>query len=129
MAEQRKPLYVRLPAPTAKKLDHVAVELGISKQDLVADLVEQRLPFPGGGTRRVVVETADDSLAVGRAEFFPAEPMEVLTAAEAAELLRTDEATVITMAEDSTIPGRKIGDNWRFTRAALLRWLGADEEE
>jgi excisionase family DNA binding protein len=129
MAEQRKPLYVRLPAPTAKKLDHVAVELGISKQDLVADLVEQRLPFPGGGTRRLVVETADDSLAVGRAEFFPAEPMEVLTAAEAAELLRTDEATVITMTEDSTIPGRKIGDNWRFTRAALLRWLGADEEE
>ena len=129
MTDQRKPLYVRLPAPTAKKLDHVAVELGMSKQDLVADLVEQRLPFPGGGTRRVVVETADDSLAVGRAEFFPAGPDEVLTTAEAADLLRTDPATVSVMAEDGTLPGRKLGDDWRFTRSALLRWLGAEEEE
>jgi excisionase family DNA binding protein len=129
MAAQRKPLYVRLPEPTAKKLDHVAVELGMSKQDLVADLVEQRLPFPGAGTRRVVVETADDSLSVGRAEFFPAEPVEVLTAAEAADLLRSDEATVIAMAEEGTVPGRKIGDDWRFTRSAILRWLGSEEEE
>jgi excisionase family DNA binding protein len=125
----RKPLFVRLPAPTAKKLDHVAVELGMSKQDLVADLVEQRLPFPGASTRRVVVETADDTLAVGRAEFFPAELAEVLTIAEAADLLRTDEATVTSMAEEGKLPGRKLGDDWRFTRSALLRWLSLEEEE
>jgi excisionase family DNA binding protein len=127
MPEQRKPLYVRLPAPTAKKLDHLAVELGMSKQDLVANLVDEQLPH--GGTRRVVVETADDSMAVGRAAFFPAEPIEVLTAAEAGELLRSDEATVIAMAKDGTLPGRKLGDDWRFTRSAILRWLSRDEEE
>ena len=124
---ERKPLYVRLPAPTAKKLDRVAVELGMSKQDLVADLVEQRLP--GGGSRRVVVETADDTLSVGRAAFFPRELPDVLTSDDAAELLRTDAATVIAMAENGTLPGRKVGDDWRFARAAVLRWLEGDEEE
>ena len=124
---EKKPLFVRLPAPTAKKLDRFAVELGMSKQDLVADLAERRLPH--AGSRRVVVETADDSLAVGRAEFFPAEPTEVLTTAEAADLLRTDEATVRQMAEEGNLPGRKVGDDWRFTRAAILRWLGGEEEE
>src|SRR4051794_16412456 len=108
---ERKPLFVRLPAPTAKKLDHFAVELGMSKQDVVADLVER------GG------------LTVGRHAFFPHDTAEVLTTAEAAELLRSDEATVTSMADDGTLPGRKVGDEWRFTRAAILRWLGADEEE
>jgi excisionase family DNA binding protein len=125
--EERKPLYVRLPAPTAKKLDRFAVELGISKQDLVADLVERRLP--SAGSRRVVVETADDTLSVGRAAFFPREAPEVLTVDEAAELLRSDAATVKSMAQEGTLPGRKVGDEWRFTRLALLRWLGGEQEE
>jgi excisionase family DNA binding protein len=125
---ERKPLYVRLPTPTAQKLDRAAVELGMSKQDLVAGLVEDRLP--GAGSRRVVVETADDTLSVGRAAFFPRELPDVLTADDAAELLRTDAATVIAMAEDGTLPGRKVGNEWRFARAAVLRWLeGAEEEE
>jgi hypothetical protein len=33
------------------------------------------------------------------------------------------------MAEQGTLPGRKVGDDWRFARAALLRWLEGDEEE
>jgi excisionase family DNA binding protein len=125
--QQRKPLYVRLPAPTAKKLDRFAVELGMSKQDLVADLVDKQLP--SAGSRRVVVETADDTLTVGRASFMPNEPSEVLTAAEASELLRSDEATVIAMAADRVLPGRKVGGEWRFTRSAILRWLAGEQEE
>jgi excisionase family DNA binding protein len=127
MHSDRRALYVRIPLPTAKKLDHFTAEHGISKQDVVADLLEERLPQTW--TRRVVVESADDALAVGRAEFFPSEPSEVLTAEEAAEFLRTDAATVTTMAENGTLPGRKLGDEWRFTHSALLRWLGAEEEE
>jgi excisionase family DNA binding protein len=33
------------------------------------------------------------------------------------------------MAEDGKLPARKVGDEWRFTRSALLRWLGGEEEE
>ena len=127
MHPDKRALYVRIPLPTAKKLDHFAAEHGIPKQDVVADLLEERLPHTW--TRRVVVESADDTMAVGRAEFFPSEPSEVLTAAEAADLLRTDEATVIAMADDGTLPGRKLGNDWRFTGTALMRWLGAEEEE
>ncbi|HEX6714279.1 MAG TPA: helix-turn-helix domain-containing protein, partial [Thermoleophilaceae bacterium] len=68
-------------------------------------------------------------LTVGKHDFVPYAADEVLTAEEVAELLRSDPATVIAMAEDGKIPGRKVGDDWRFARAAMLRWLGADEEE
>jgi excisionase family DNA binding protein len=105
-----RPLYVRLPEETADKLARAAVELRTPKQNLVAHLVENHL-------------------TVGRHEFFPNRVEDVLTTEEAAELLRSDVATVTAMAEDGTLPGRKVGDDWRFARAAILRWLGADEEE
>ena len=105
-----RPLYVRLPEATADKLARAAVELRTPKQNLVAHLVENHL-------------------TVGKHEFFPYAVDEVLTAEEAAELLRGDTATVISMAEQGTLPGRKVGDDWRFARVALLRWLEGDEEE
>jgi excisionase family DNA binding protein len=105
-----RPLYVRLPESAADKLDRAAFEMRTPKQNLVAHLVENHL-------------------TVGKHSFTPNDDEIVLTADEAADLLRTDAATVISMAEDATLPGRKVGDEWRFTRSALLRWLAADEEE
>src|SRR3954452_22228097 len=107
---QRRPLYVRIPSAAAEKLDQAAFESKTPKQDLVAQLLENHL-------------------TVGRHAFFPNDAPEVLTAEEAAELLRTDPATVIGMATDGTLPGRKLGDDWRFTREAIMRWLGHDENE
>ena len=49
----------------------------------------------------------------------------MLTAAQAAELLQVEEAEVVALAERGELPGRRIGDAWRFSRAALLAWLGA----
>ena len=138
----RKPLYVRLPTGAADALDRAAFELRTSKQDLVSGLVTRyvdpdspsKLSALGrigasGGTRRVVVEAADDSLTVGHASFVPAADQEVLTAAEAAELLRVDEETVERMAAAGELPCRRVGDDWRFNRAAILRWLSHAEEE
>ena len=105
-----RPLYVRLPEETADKLARAAVEMRTPKQNLVAHLVENHL-------------------TVGKHEFFPNQVEEVLTPDEAADLLRSDAATVISMAEDGTIPGRKVGDEWRFARAALMRWLSGEVEE
>jgi excisionase family DNA binding protein len=123
----RKPLYVRLPLDTAQKLDRFAFELGVSKQDLVADLVEQRLPQ--AASRRLVLESSEDTMTVGHHSFVPREPSDVLTLAEVAGLLRVDEAAVTGLAESGQLPGRKLGDEWRFTRDAVLRWLGGDNEE
>lgn len=105
-----RPLYVRLPDEAAEKLHQAAFELGLPKQDIVTSLLQ-------------------DHLTVGKHEFFPNPTEEVLTLEEAAELLRTDAATVTAMAEDGKLPGRKVGDEWRFARSALMRWLGAEEEE
>lgn len=137
----RTPLYVRLPAAEADKLDRAAFELRTSKQDLVSGLVSRyvdpesprklaALQRIGGGTRRMVVESTDDTLTVGHHSFVPAQDPEVLTTKEAAELLRTDEETVATMADAGELPGRRLGEEWRFNRGAILRWLGgADDEE
>src|SRR3954462_12801909 len=107
-----RPLYVRLPDDAADKLARAAVELRTPKQNLVAQLVQ-------------------DHLTVGRHEFFPNAVEEVLTPDEAADLLRSDTATVISMAEDQKLPGLKVGDEGRFGGSALVESLsgGGDEEE
>ncbi len=64
-------------------------------------------------------------MTVGRHAFTPSAPAEVLTAAQAAELLRVEEAEVVALAGRGELPGRRIGDQWRFSRTALLAWLGA----
>jgi len=125
---QRRPLYVRLPNDAAEKLDRAAFELRVAKQDLVADLVENHLPHVAG-TRRVVVESLDDSLTVGQHSFTPIEELEVMTLGEAAQLLRIDADELTKLAESGEVPGRKLGDDWRFTRTALLNWLGDTDEE
>ena len=123
----KRPLYVRLPSAAAEKLDRAAFELKTTKQNLVAELVEAHLPL--ASTRRVVVESMDDALTVGHHSFVPAEALDVLTLAEAAELLRIDEQTVAKAAEGGELPGRKLGGEWRFARSAVLHWLAGPGEE
>ena len=51
------------------------------------------------------------------------DPPEVLTANEAALLLRVDESKLRDLASTGEVPGRLVGNQWRFSRAALLGWL------
>src|SRR4029077_19175426 len=57
--------------------------------------------------------------------------LEVLTLAEAAAYLRVDEKQVRQMVQQGALPGRQIGDDWRFFKAALQAWLSnaAGEKE
>ncbi len=48
---------------------------------------------------------------------------EVLTIEEVAAFLRLPEDTVRHYAARLAIPGRQIGDHWRFSRRALEEWL------
>lgn len=48
---------------------------------------------------------------------------DVLTIIEVASLLKLSEQHVRRLAEAGQIPGRKLGDRWRFSREALLRSL------
>jgi len=48
---------------------------------------------------------------------------EVLDLWEAADLLRVAPDVVRGLAESNRIPARRVGDEWRFWRAALMQWL------
>jgi excisionase family DNA binding protein len=135
MSTQRTPLYVRIPRSKAEKLDRAAFELGVSKQDLIAGLVGKYVkPESARGLkelesvatpkRTTTVET-DEGLVVGRASFRPNEPREVMSLGELAHWLEVDEDTVRSLAESGELPGRRLGDEWRFARAAVLDWLAA----
>jgi len=50
---------------------------------------------------------------------------EVLTAAEAAAYLRIAEGELLGLVAEQGLPGRRIGAEWRFLRAALQDWLRA----
>jgi excisionase family DNA binding protein len=120
MSSTEKPLFVRLPAAEADKLDRASHELRVAKKDLVTALVA-RAQFDD--MRRVVIETGGDEWTVGRADFTPNPAPEVLTLDGAAELLQLPAEAVAELAAAGELPGRKLGDAWRFSRAAVLAWL------
>jgi excisionase family DNA binding protein len=48
---------------------------------------------------------------------------EVFTLAEAALYLRLPEADVVRLVEKQSLPGRQVGNEWRFLRRAMEAWL------
>ncbi len=50
----------------------------------------------------------------------------ILTLEELAEYLKLSPETLQRSADRGEIPGRKIGEDWRFLRAAIDDWLRAD---
>jgi excisionase family DNA binding protein len=106
------PLYVRLPADQAQRLHDAAESTGQSKRRLVEDAVRHHL----GG---------DDGLVVGRATLREIMPS-VLTLEEAAALLRVEDEALLAIAQQGSIPGKQIGQQWRFSRAAIVAWLEAE---
>jgi excisionase family DNA binding protein len=137
MAKQRKQrdeaaLFVRLPREEAEKLDRFVFHHRVPKRDVVRRLVAEHLeegadfvwrqplppPIPVPPTPEVVV---------GRADFVPADAPEVLTVEQAAELLQVGSDDVRALADAGELPGRRIGDEWRFLRRAVLAWLGGSE--
>ena len=58
-----------------------------------------------------------------------AKPKEVLTIEEAAELLGVSVKTFNKVLHSENIPGRKIGREWKFSRQALIDWIGAGRSD
>jgi excisionase family DNA binding protein len=106
-SEPTSPLFVRLPAASAEKLNRAAFELKTPKRELVADLVDRYL-----GAEDVVGRVAPELRGP-----------DVLTLPQLAELLQVDEKTVRSLATAGDLPGRKVGRHWRFSRQAVLDWL------
>jgi excisionase family DNA binding protein len=111
MSDRHTPLYVRLAADSARRLDQAVASSGLTKRQIVEDAVRSHLGNESKG------------LVVGRIDLQEPAP-EILTAGEAAALLRVKEPDVVDAAERGELPGRRIGGEWRFGREALLAWLG-----
>jgi excisionase family DNA binding protein len=56
-------------------------------------------------------------------------PKEVLTIEEAADLLGVSVKTFNKVLHSENIPGRKIGREWKFSRQALIEWIGAGRSD
>lgn len=110
---------MRLPRAQAERLDRAAARLGTSKGKVVADLLAEHLDPPTG-------IDALRGAPVGRHEFTPVRELEVLTLEQLAALLELDVEALRALAEQGDIPGRKLGEQWRFSRAAILGWLGGE---
>jgi excisionase family DNA binding protein len=115
MSEPRAALFVRIPAAQARQLDSRARALGRTKQDVVADLL---------ATSLVPLEPSYSGQAPQDS------PDEVLTLGEVAELFKLDTSTIMVRVDAGELPGRRFGDQWRFSRRAVLAWLdGSDSPE
>jgi excisionase family DNA binding protein len=53
---------------------------------------------------------------------------DVLTADDAAQLLRVSAKTVKRMAGEGKLPAQRVGRAWRFSRVAVLEWLAEGEK-
>jgi excisionase family DNA binding protein len=131
-------LYVRIPATAVDKLDRAAEALGVHKKDLVAGLVskyvdpDSRHGLSALGSlsqpRRVTVDLGEPGPTMGTYSFQPYDPPEVMNAEQAGQFLQIDEKAVNELAEAGKLPGRKLGNAWRFSRAALVAWLAGPEK-
>jgi excisionase family DNA binding protein len=124
-------LYVRIPSAEAEKLHRAADVLRTPKRELITRLVERFDPHDPVWTEELAGPSmpAAAEWEVGRHSFRPAEASEVLTPAQLAELLQVDEDAIVELAEQGELPGRKVGEEWRFSRSAILTWLGEEQEE
>ena len=145
MPDPTAALYVRLPHPEFEKLERAAEALSTNKKAIVTSLVAQhvdpdttarrsaarsRAASPrdtGAPGRRVTVELPEEGMTVGHHAFTPNPAPDVLTPAQAAELLQVTEAEVLELAQNGALPGRRIGAHWRFSRPALIAWLAGGE--
>jgi len=133
---QHKGLFVRIPQAEATSLDRASQAAAVPKKDLIAGLVARHVDpdTPQGvealreiahaAGRRIVIEGEERRMQPGFGFFSPAPQSEVLDADGAAELLRVERETVIGLAEAGDLPGRSLDGEWRFSRQALLDWLG-----
>lgn len=72
----------------------------------------------------VTLRDVADTRGIGRVS-----ERDVLTADDAAQLLRVSAKTVKRMAGEGKLPAQRVGRAWRFSRVAVLEWLAEGEKE
>ncbi|MEO1818039.1 MULTISPECIES: helix-turn-helix domain-containing protein [Pseudomonas] len=55
-------------------------------------------------------------------------PSQVMTLDELATYLKLPKSTLYKLVQQGRVPGQKLGKQWRFGRAAIDRWLDAEQQ-
>jgi excisionase family DNA binding protein len=118
--EETAAIFARVPRAEAEKLERLSYELKVPKQAIIAGLLA-RHPEPG----EEASETGGN-VSVGRVGFRPDPAPDVLTLEQLAALLQLDVEMARGLAETGDLPGRKLGDEWRFARDSVLAWLSGE---
>jgi excisionase family DNA binding protein len=84
-----------------------------------ARLEDVEIEYRHRSRRKAMSQAATDATQAPAPIVLP----EVLTLTEAAEYLRVSESDVLDLATKHELPGRKIGQQWRFHRQGLAEWL------
>jgi len=116
VTDDRVPLFVRLPRAQADALDQLVDSTGQRKQQLVSEMLGDRLEV-GFAEVRDAPQLADPGHG------------DVLTLEELAALLRLEEPALLERVRRGELPGRRFGSQWRFSRAAVLGWLAEGEDD
>jgi excisionase family DNA binding protein len=53
----------------------------------------------------------------------------IMTLEEVAEYLRVKPQTIYTWAQEKTIPGAKLGKEWRFRKSVIDKWFNEHIDE
>ena len=107
---EKAALFVRLPTEVMASVDELVKMTGRTKQALVTEFVEAAVASPFGAGSK------------------PDSGSAVLDLDEVAALLRLRPEQVVARVGDGDLPGRRFGDEWRFSKEAVMRWLdGADK--
>ena len=125
--DETQALFVRIPSTAAAKLDRASYALNTPKRDLIANLVARYVDPEDPSALTELGGSEQSELPLGRHWFRPADVPEVLTLAQVAEFLQVEEDAARELAERGELPGRKVGDEWRFSRQAVLDWLSSGE--
>jgi excisionase family DNA binding protein len=75
------------------------------------------------GFRKVCHPKSRGCASVKRIAIRKTELQTLLTVPEVAEILRMHSVTVYRFVKRSVIPGFKVGNTWRISKASLDRWL------
>jgi len=113
MRSDRTGLFVRLPKQQANALQRLVEHTGRAKQHVLSEMLAERLSAGTVPVGRVEIVNTRDAV-VG----------DVLTLDEAAALLRVPPESVRAAVDEDDLPARRLGEEWRFSRVALLDWLG-----
>ncbi len=106
------PLYVRIPEAHSQRLDQLSTTLGQSKQQVVTELLASGLATSDVETPTASTEKSTTSPTA-----------EVLTLGEVAILLAVTPQEVEEAVRTANLPARRIGQQWRFSKQAVLGWL------